>query len=806
MEDEHKNESQIFEHSNEQLPLYYPLFFNKNKFEPDLKNRINKESFYYIYNLYNKKLMKNKNNNINIHGNSNDKEKNKMQLSFNKNHNVTQQRKKNSDISNSLSMIKSNLTHNNDSLIKIETSFMDKKNNNEQQNYKDNNINIRKKLKKSDSFFIPYTPNLNLSFFNFKNKIPFPNKLMEKPNNNSTYYKIGNKGKSWIYQRNLNKRLFSSNSFCSNHKNLKLETIDNGKSDNNNNYTKNFINKELIYKRKMEKIDKYLKILNEENQILHHHLSFNKGKDNKNILNNNNDDIKAKNIKNSFMKENKSHSNISNYNKIFRNKKIFSNNNLINNKYFFPKESQIKLGEKSMNLNNQKIKYSNKIILKINLEENENRKNIHRMIKYVLNYKKFKEKESEKELNKKPFEKIKNSKKLNNITSEEKNKENSNIINLNKNNHLKINREKIEIKNNNIKIKKIQNISFNLKNFGTIPSERNINSNFHSVKNNFNNKIFYESAYLDNKTTNHKDENHYKNDIKQNFNKKNNSFKMNNGEISYKFSNMNEGNYSFNNQTKNSTNDSDNISNVRRYLNNYYEIKYRKKIIKNNSVNFIGDNSSKSNETCYYNLIKNNLLKKLMNDENIPNEKINNNNNNNYYNNLSSNVNINININQNDLSNKNIDINLINSNRNTINQEEKKGNNENDNLNLLTPTFEKTPNEKIQEKIDLNHKKIFRNNESSEFNNFLNNYSYLSYHHENNNKFPIYFGHDYTFKNMNINYKNKLTKKKYKNVFRNEQQINEQNNYNINQEKRNEDILQLFNFSQNLGKNTNKAN
>ena len=61
-------------------------------------------------------------------------------------------------------MIKSNLTHNNDSLIKIETSFMDKKNNNEPQNYKDNNINIRKKLKKSDSFFIPYTPNLNLSF------------------------------------------------------------------------------------------------------------------------------------------------------------------------------------------------------------------------------------------------------------------------------------------------------------------------------------------------------------------------------------------------------------------------------------------------------------------------------------------------------------------------------------------------------------------------------------------------------------------------------------------------------------------
>ena len=105
-----------------------------------------------------------------------------------------------------------------------------------------------------------------------------------------------------------------------------------------------------------------------------------------------------------------------------------------------------------------------------------------------------------------------------------------------------------------------------------------------------------------------------------------------------------------------------------------------------------------------------------------------------------------------------------------------------------------------------NQKNSYKNNELNEFHNFRKNFSFIPYDTKNNNKFPIFFGQDYTFKNMNINYKNILTKKKYMNVFRNEQQINEQNNYNINQEKRNEDILQLFNFSQNLGKNTNKAN
>ena len=798
MEDEHKNDYKNNENSREKLPLYYPLFFSKNKFEPNLNNRINKESFYYIYNLYHRRYMKNKNNNINIPRNFNNKESNNMHLSFNKTNNFIKKRKQNSDILNSLSMIKNNLT-NNDSFVKIDTSILDKKNKIEVQNYEDNNINTRKKLKKSDSFFIPYTPNLNLSFFNHNNKIPFPNKLVKNQNNNSTNYKKGNKDKSWIFQRNLNKRLFSSKSFCSNNKNLKLEEIDNGKNEDNN-FTKNYINKETIYRKKMEKIDKYIKILNEENQRIHHHLSFNKGKDIQKFLDNS-DDIKMKSIKNSFIKENKSFINFpKNNNKIFKNKKIFSNNNnLINKNFIFPKEEQIKIGEKTVNLNNQKIKYSNKIILKINLEDNENRKNIHRMIKYVLNYNKFKEKESEKELNKKPLEKIKMPKKLN-IPSEEKNKEIPRTLNINKKNQMKINREKIEINNNNIKIKKMHNISVNLKNFGTIPSERYINSNNKSGLNNFNNKIFYESAYLDNKTTNHKDDISYKNDIKN----KNNNSKMNNGEISYKFANFNEGNYSVNNITKNNTSDNENISNIRRYLNNYYEIKYRKRIIKNNSVNFIGDKSFKSNETCYYNLIKNNLLKKLIKDENIENKNDNTNNNNNYYNNLSSNVNINININPNDISNKNIDINLINSNRNTINKYEKNENSEKNNLQLLTPTFEKTSNEISEEKVEKNHKKILRNNELSEFNNYLNNYSFISYHPENNNKFPIYFGHDYTFKNMNINYKNKLTKKKFKNSFGNEKQINEQNNYNINQEKRNEDIMQLFNFSQNLGKNENK--
>ena len=79
-------------------------------------------------------------------------------------------------------------------------------------------------------------------------------------------------------------------------------------------------------------------------------------------------------------------------------------------------------------------------------------------------------------------------------------------------------------------------------------------------------------------------------------------------------------------------------------------------------------------------------------------------------------------------------------------------------------------------------------------------------------KFPIYFCRDYTFKNMNIIYRNKLTKKalnnqknysymeNHKNIFSNQSQSNKQQiNYNINHKKRKDDLFQLLNFSQHLG-------
>lgn len=65
---------------------------------------------------------------------------------------------------------------------------------------------------------------------------------------------------------------------------------------------------------------------------------------------------------------------------------------------------------------------------------------------------------------------------------------------------------------------------------------------------------------------------------------------------------------------------------------------------------------------------------------------------------------------------------------------------------------------------------------------------------------------------MNSNYRKKLIKKNnfklnqsdidnHKNFIMNENQIKKQNLYNINQEKRKEDLFQLLHFSQNLAVN-----
>ena len=126
----------------------------------------------------------------------------------------------------------------------------------------------------------------------------------------------------------------------------------------------------------------------------------------------------------------------------------------------------------------------------------------------------------------------------------------------------------------------------------------------------------------------------------------------------------------------------------------------------------------------------------------------------------------------------------------------------------------RTPDEINQEKTHieqkLNQKNTFQNIQLNEFNNFRNNSLLIPYIPESNNKFPIFFGHDYSFKNMNIKYRNKLTKKNliklnhsnvenHQNIFQNENQTNKQVNYNRNKEKRKEDLFQLLHFSQNLG-------
>ena len=233
--------------------------------------------------------------------------------------------------------------------------------------------------------------------------------------------------------------------------------------------------------------------------------------------------------------------------------------------------------------------------------------------------------------------------------------------------------------------------------------------------------------------------------------------------------------------------DDKNISDIRRYLHNYYEIKSQN-IRKNNSYNNINKYSQK--ERILDNTLKNNLLKNLIkNDETSDTH--------NYYHDLSSNLNININITQNKISNEKIDIkvnNINNFNRNTFNEHNK----ENNSLQILTPSFMKTKKElniKDKKNIQKNMKNEFQNNNIIEVkndNNSINKLIEQNIHNielNNNN-----FGYDYTFKNknnINNDYNNKITTNNIKNKYF----------YKVGFDKRKEDLIQLINFSDNLGLN-----
>ena len=242
-----------------------------------------------------------------------------------------------------------------------------------------------------------------------------------------------------------------------------------------------------------------------------------------------------------------------------------------------------------------------------------------------------------------------------------------------------------------------------------------------------------------------------------------------------------------------------NISDIRKYLHNYYEIKNRNNIRKNNSFNNINNYYQKEKMDNY--IFKNNLLNNLIkNDEDSSTS-------NNYYNNLSSNVNININITPNQFSNKKIDINLTNSNS-IIKKINKTENNEYNAIQILTPSFMRTKRElNNEEKINIqkiNMKNAFKNCKTDENeyfqNNKINNFNDKEINNEqirNNDN-----GYDYTFKNLNsinnnyldnnINYSNYESKNHIK------------YNHKIDSEKRKEDINELLHFSENLRLNCNK--
>ena len=814
--DESNNKSLNNEKLDEQLPFHYPSSLNNKNSDLGSYNRLDKETFYYIYNEYNKKCLidKDKNNNNtkipksnNIINIKNKLGENKF-CSFNKKYKFLPKRKNQikNDISKSIS-IKKNNSLNNEHSFSFEDYFLDKSQLN---NESFNNNKNKRKIKRCVSSYNPYKPKIDLNHGNNNIFIQF-NIMKNKNNSNSVKNKNDNKNKTFIFRRNKKNRLFSSKSCFSNFENSRLN-IGLNREENKNNSIIDYMNKDKIYNKRMIKIDKFVKNLNDENKNMHN-LSFYKNNEKKNdeFIDNKYNNIRI--MKKKLLKK---------YINNLDDKKKNISNKILFNKYQTPKEGQIKrISDKTKkaknNFNNSISKYDSKI----NIDDKEIRKNNHKIIEYILKNQKLKDKESEK-----------------NDNLYRKNNKYSRIMNLNKNEQFiqvcggeeQNKKEIIKIKLNRIPI-----APKNLKQFKTISS---VNHIIHDdkLKVNINNNAQKNKIREENKNLTNEDK-----DYNKNVNEENNSInnnKRNNQNITYKFStldfekrdiiknkdindelipNKNNKNEirlkdnSFDGFFSNNINNNSNLTSIRKYLNDYYINKYYKKLNKNNSFNCPGDNSLPLKEDNYYNILKNNLLLNLIKEENFNKE----NNNKNYYNNISSNVNINININQNDISNKNIDINMNNSDRNNIKNENNENNEQNE-LQLLTPSFINEQNENKQEQKSIfNKKNTFKNNDINELQNFKNIIPFIPLNPENNNsKFSFFFGHDYSFKNKNINYRNKLTKinqfklnnsniDTHKNININENQKNNPAFYNINQHKRKEDLFQLLHFSQNLGSKDN---
>ena len=798
------NSSQINDDkSDEQLPFHVPILLSNKSCEKNQYNRINKKAFYYIYNEYHKKYSKNKNDKGkipkgNIINNKIPSKKNNN-LSFNRKFSFVRRNKDDdkNDISKSISIQKYNTINNNFSIgigqnieDKINDISLNKNDKNDKQN----------KFKRCSSNYHLYIPNLN-----------FLNKLIKKDNNSFQKKKEKkNKDKSFIFKRNSKNRIFSSKSDVSNDKNLKIYMSLKFEDNKLNNNIQNDMNKEMVYYKRMTKIDKFLKLINNDNLKVHH-ISFNKNKDINNIfkvseVNN------LKIIKKNIIKEYNNKRAISNIS--IKKDKNKPNGNLFN-KYLISSQSQFtkkseKINKEMINSNNSELKYVyNNNNSNINLYDREKNKNIHKMIQYVYNYEKFQDKKNR---NMKKINDIEN-KKVDYTFSQEKinNNHETKIINENiKIKQIRINKDnKYQIKNNKNKvINKSPNIPYDLKYFQTMISGRTINDKFNQKnfnKNHSNEENYYNKNISSiNNQSNESTKRIQNNSIKKSLNK----FNLNEIKITNKDKEVR--NNSFNNLFSTKINNNADITNVRKYLNNYYNNKYKSKLIKNNSFNYTSDKSQSFNENNYIDSIKNNLIENLINED--KNNKNNNNNNSYYYNNLSSNVNINININQNDTSNKKSDINSNNSDILIFNQKQNGENKSQNSLRLLTPSFineENKENNDSKSKIPkINTKNIHENNKTNEIHNRKNILN-IPFNPDNNKKFPIISGNDYTFKNRNYNYRNKLMKKNQfklnlssleqnKNGFFDENHPNKQSYYNINSQKRKEDLFQLLNFSQNL--------
>ena len=770
-----KNKTQLNnDKSEEKLPFHYPILLSNKNCEKNQNSRINKKAFYYIYNEYHKKYLKDKNKRRKItKGNSLDnknKSKNEINLSFNRKFSFIRRNKKDNkkEFSKSISIQKYN-TINNELSIGIGQNIEDKIN--DISLIKNDNDDKKYKFRRCSSNYHLYNQNLN-----FQNKI-------YKKDNNSFQKKKENKNKSFAFNRNSKNRMFSSKSYCSNDKNIELEMS-----------FKYNMDKKIVYNKRMTKIDKFLKLLNNGNQK-EHHLSFSKIKDINNIFN----DSEVNNLKikkNNIIKEYKNKRTISNNLKMDKNKKIKSNNILY--KYFIPHQTQnIKKDDRNKNeiekYNDIEIKYENNKNSNINFYDREKNKNIHKMIEYVYNYEKFQDK------NNFNFKKIKDSenKKVNETFSKEKIKDNYETAKINAKIQIKkihLNKgNKYQIHNNEI------NNKFNKKNYNEIKLNKEEYKNLANEENKYNKN----NSSINNKRYENEESNQT-NGIKNHINNDNLSdIKITN--------NIKEArNNSFNSSVTTKINNNADIIDVRKYLNNYYENRYKNKLTKHNSMNYISDKSQSFNENNYIDSLKNNLLENLINED-----KNNNNNNSYYYNNLSSNVNINININQNNNSNKNNDINSNNSEIKIINQKQNIENNKQNSIHLLTPSFiydENTEHNNSKYKMEsLNKKNILENNKMNEIHN-CKNFANIPFNPENNKKFSIISGNNYTFKNKNYNFRNRLIKKnpfqlnhinhssieQNKNSFFDENYGNKQSNYNINAQKRKEDLFQLLNFSQNL--------